>query len=189
MKTILLILLLTITPQLYAKFYIQHSVGYESYSEDLENTKFGFVNNYLFVGSSIGGAQKFYFGQSLYMHSFTFHADATNTGTLSITEIGPRFIYFLNDRMTWNFSFAWHPYAKGKRVLTTTTDSTDTTGSSMVATLAYQLPVSKTFYLGASLNYYAYTVIKDTTAAGAASEVTEKYTHIVPMFDLSFRFK
>lgn len=188
MKTLLIILFL-FSSQAQARFYIQHSVGYESYTENLENTKFGYVNNYFFMGASIGGAEKFYLGQSVYIHSFSFNADATNTGTLSVTEIGPRFVYFFNDRMTWNISFAYHPFAKGTRTLTSSTASTETTGSSMIGTLAYQLPVSKTFYLGASLNYYTYSVTKDRTTAGVSTVVTEKYTHIVPMFDLSFRFR
>jgi hypothetical protein len=147
------------------------------------------MKNMLFVGASIGGAEKFYFGQSVLIHSYTFNASSSATGTLSITEIGPRFIWFINDRMTWNFSFAWHPYAKGKRSLTSSSESTDTSGSSMIVTLAYQLPVTKTFYLGASLNYYSYSVTKDTTSSGTSTDVSQSYTHIVPMFDISFRFR
>jgi hypothetical protein len=189
MKTILTFLLLLLSSSSFAKFYAQHSISYESYSENVEDTKFGSMGNLLFVGASIGGAEKFFFGQSVYIHSFTFNTSASNTGTLSMTEIGPRFIWFLNDRKTWNISFAWHPFAKGKRTLPSATDSTDTTATSMIASIAYQFPVTKFFYLGASLNYYSYSITKDTTASGTATNVSQKYTHIVPMFDLSFRFK
>ncbi len=189
MKFLTLILFLLITATTEAKFYLQHSIGYNSYTENVQNTKYGHLQNMLFVGASIGGSKRFYFGQSVYIHNFTFNTSDSSSGTMSVTEIGPRFIYFLNDRMTWNISFAWHPYAKGTRTLPTATESTDVTGSAMIASLAYQLPVTKRFYLGASLNYYSYSITEDTTAAGVTSEVSQSYTQIVPMFDISIRFK
>ena len=189
MKIIILTILLLISTNVHSKFYVQHSLGYQTHSEDVENTAYSLMGNLLFIGASIGSSQTFYFGQSLHMSSLTYSTASGSDGSMSTTGIGPRFIWFFNDNMEWNLSFAWHPYSKGTRTKALDSSDDDISGSSMIIGLSYQLKITKGFFLGASMNYYTYSVTKETDSSDTSTDVTNTYTTIMPMIDLSFRFR
>lgn len=144
------------------------------------------MNNYLFFGASLGDF--FFLGQSIHMYSLSVNSVDSQTSELSMQEIGPRFVWFLDDAREWNISFAYHPYAKGERVLLSSSTTEKISGSSMVVSFAYQLKLTKSIHLGASINYFTLSVT-EKTADEQAEEVSQSYSGIMPMFDLSIRFR
>ena len=189
MKMLFISIILLISTNVHSKFYVQHSFGYQSHSEDVEDTSYSLMGNLLFIGASIGTSETFYFGQSLHMSSLAYSTASGSDGEMSTTGIGPRFIWFFSDSMEWNISLAWHPYSKGTRTQAADASEDDVSGSSMIIGLSYLLKISKVFYLGASMNYYTYSVTKETDSNDASSDVSSSYTTIMPMIDLSFRFR
>lgn len=182
-----LLIFLLIPCSLHASLYIQHSLFYHTHDDDAENFNYSRMNNYLFIGASIDKKKKFYLGQSVHIWSKEHQADSSSqTSEISITELGPRFIWFLNDAKTWRIGGAWHPYAKGDRTIDG--ENQEVSGSSYMGSIAYHFKLSKRFYMGGSINYHAYTV-DSKVVENTEEDVSESYTAIMPMLEFSIRFR
>ncbi len=188
MKTItFLLLILIIIPQANAAFIIQHSFFYNSDEDDVEDFTYSRMNNLLFMGASLNRNQTFFLGQSVHLISKSHQASSSSEeSSLSLTELGPRLIYFLDIERTWSFSLTYNPYARGNRTIDGTEE--DISGSSIIGGFGYQLKLTKTLRLGASLNYYMMSV-SSKTVSNTKTEVSESYSTIIPMIDFALQFR
>lgn len=168
-----------------AKFYGQLSTTYSTSEDDAENFSFNRMMNMLYAGGSIDGGGRFYIGWNYFMWSRTTDNDGTES-EISLTEQGPRFLFFFNEMRTLGLSASWHPYVKGERTLSGTNQ--ELSGSGYTASFLYHLKVNNKFYMGFSVNYHSAT-LDEQTVGTTLTEITESYSNIVPMIDLSFRFR
>lgn len=179
------LLCLLFSLNLFARFEIQTSSSYSSYADG--DTKFTFsnMNNYLFIGASLDRAENFLIGNHLGMYSFALKT--ANNDTLSITEIGPRVNYYFNEEHTLYSIISWNPYAKGKRQAKGAA-SEDVSGWAYLIGFGGAFKVTKGFYLGASINYHALS-LTESVVSTTSTKITHNYSDIMPMLNMTFRFR
>lgn len=166
--------------------FLQYSGFYHTHEDDGEQFEYSRTYNYLVVGGALDNKESFFISWSTLLWSKTYKSGSGSTeNEISIMELGPKVIWFMDDRKTIYISAAYHPYAKGDRTVDGT--SQDVSGTSYLATLGYQLKVSRSFYLGASLNYHALS-LSEKTVENTATDISESHTAVIPMLEFSIRF-
>lgn len=185
MKKLLILFSLIISLEADAAFMLEYAFNYISDSDNVDNFAFDKLDNRFFFGASLDD-QKLYFGFNYLMFSRDVKSNGS-TDTLSTTEIGPKIIWFLGDRGSIYISAGWNPFAKGERKRSNTSEDID--GSSLMGALGYQLKLTKRFYLGASINYHSLSISKATDSSNQETTVSNNYTTIYPMIEMSLRFR
>lgn len=183
-KFILLLPLLTIMPA-HAGFLLGLNSGYHSSSDGNTNFTFNDMINHGFIGASVGSKDQLYLGQNISYQTTTYKT--TGNDKISTMELGPRLNYYFNADKTVLFMLAWNPYAKGTRT-TSAGASQDVSGWSYLAGLGYEIKINRTFYVGASLMYHAINITK-YEVSNTSTNVSQSYTSISPMINMSFRFR
>ena len=172
---------------LQADFIIDLANNFSIDEGDVENLEFSKMSNRAFLGASLDDAGKFYFGQNISSFSREFKV-TSGTSELSVLELGPRVQLYFNDMKTIFITLAWNPYLKGDRT-NTTGASEEISGSSILGAIGYQMKLSKKFHLGGTLNYHSISISKSTDSSNVESDVSQSYSSIYPMIELSFRFR
>ena len=189
MKALIAILLISLSlfsSTANASFMMQYSFLYFSDSDDVEEFSYSKMNNMIFVGASIDRSQQIFLGQSIQMWSKSHEVDGGDVSEISITELGPRIIYFLDQARRWGFSATYNPYCIGTRTVAGQEETIS--GSSYMASMGYQLYVTKTFQMGASINYYGVS-ISEKSISNTETDVSESYSGIIPMLEFAMKFK
>ena len=121
------------------------------------------------------------------MISKTHQAGSGSTESdVSVTAFGASALYFIDKEFRWKVQLTYNVALSGSR--TVDGASQDIEGSGYEAGLGFQLPLSRSVWLGATMNYHAITISEykvDTTA----TDVSQSYTAIVPMINLNFFFR
>ena len=169
----------------YARFEIQTSSSYSSYSDGKTKYTFSDMNNYLFIGASLDRGEKLLIGNHLGIYSIALKS--ANNDTLSMTEIGPRINYYFNEEHTLYSIIGWNPYAKGKRKAAGGA-SEDVSGWAYLLAFGGAFKITKGFYLGASINYHALS-ITESVVSSTSTKVSHSYSDIMPMLNMTFRFR
>ncbi len=187
MKNFLLIILLALSPYSFAGFFLQYEGGYSSESDNAETTSHSAMRNILTVGAQFGSSGQWAIGQNAVLTSYSMkNSSMSSASTLSLTELGPRFQFYVNETRTIYLSIVYNFYAKGTRGLAGQNQTVS--GTSLIFTGAYQLKVTKAFYLGLSLNYHQISLSEASTAS-VKTDISQSYSHIYPALSISFRFK
>lgn len=175
------------TVRTFAAFQVDMGFNYFSDEDDVTTFSYSKLDYRGFFGASLDSKEKIVFGINFSQFGRDFQNSGV-TGKYSVMEIGPKFqFYFTGEKATF-LSLAWNPYALGSKTVAST--ETDISGSSYTASLGYQLKISRSFCIGASLNYHAISISKETnTTTNVETEVTNSYTAIYPMIELSLRFR
>ena len=175
-------------PKVQAGLYFQHSFIYYSTEDDSEQFTYSMMRNLSVVGSTFGKNDQLVIGWSFLKWSKEHQGSASTTSVdLSLLEMGPRFIWYMDQDKNISLSAIWNPFVSGDRT-TSAGVAEDITGNSYLVSLIYQFKVSKHFFIGASLNYHA-TSIAESKVGTTATDETDSYTDLYPAFDFSFRFK
>lgn len=177
-------LLITISP-LHAAFMINTMTGYSSSSDSNTSSDISDISNHLFIGASIGAKQKLFVGQNVTY--FTHQNKATTTNKVNTLELGPRLVYFVGDDNVFYGTLGWNPYAKGERTVGTTTE--EISGYGLLAGIGAEMKINRNFHIGGSLNYKSLNISKSISSANVAAEESDTYTSLMPMINLSFRFR
>lgn len=167
-----------------ARFEIQTSTGYVSSADGKTKNSFSDMTNHIFVGASFDSKEKIVVGQNVSIVSNQFKT--TTTDKLSTTELGPRLNYYFNEDKTFFAAITWNPYAKGKR--TAAGVSEEISGWSYLLSMGAVSKLGNNFYLGASLNYHSLAISK-AIAGTTATTVNNTYTSLMPMLNISMRFR
>lgn len=171
----------------YAGIHYQHAVDIYNSSDNAEKFSFNSMRNFLFVGATVGIMQKLVIGQSAVIWNKSNKSGGGDNSTLSMVELGPRLIVFFDEGRTFSTSFAFNPYAKGKRKLPGG-DSEEISGYSYFISVSYQLKITKMFYAGASFFYHG-LAITNSTVGNTENKVSHSYTNYFPLIEFSLRFK
>lgn len=182
-----LILFLVFSPAVQAKLAFELSNNYTSDEDDASNFSFSKLDSRVFLGASLDKQHKIFFGQSLMMTSRSLKPSGRGEeDTVSVTELGPRFSYYSGEGKGGAlFSLAWNPYAKGDRKVAGVQE--DISGWSYFLSVGYLIKLSKNVFLGATYNYHVLNVTKSTDTANLETELSQTYTTIYPMLEVSFR--
>tara|TARA_Y100000296_G_C5067308_1_gene203003 strand:+ start:117 stop:692 length:576 start_codon:yes stop_codon:yes gene_type:complete len=187
MKILLMALLISMSAN--AGLILQYSAGYHTSSDDADNGEYSSLKNQIFLGATFLKSHMMALGWNYMMNSRTLQGEGTDTASdLSVTEMGPRLFFFLNQSKTFVLSANWNPFVSGDRTLTTVGTAEEVSGSSLHAALSVQAKVGNHFYIGGGLNYHSVSISK-STVNGTETEVSHGYTDIYPSIEFSYRFK
>ena len=182
-KTLIIIYLLMNSAN--AAFMINSMTGYSSNSDSKTTTNISNFSNHIFIGASIGSRQRLFVGQNISI--FTHGVKTSVSNTINTLELGPRLTYFLNEGNIFYLTLGWNPYAKGQRIIASATE--EISGYGLLAGIGAELKINSNFHIGGSLNYKSLNISKAISSTNVASEVSDTYTSITPMINLSLRFR
>ena len=182
---VLFFTLITFTTLAHAKFEIQTSTGYSSNADGKTNYAFTDMTNHIFLGASFDNKDKYVVGQNISIISNQYKVSTTNK--LSTLELGPRLNWYINTDRNFFVAVAWNPYAKGTRTVSSTTEKIS--GWSYLLAFGAVLKMGGNFYMGASINYHSLSITEAISSSNTASTVSNNYTSLMPMLNISFRFR
>ncbi|MBF0360412.1 MAG: hypothetical protein HQK49_05335 [Oligoflexia bacterium] len=177
-----------VTSIAYAGFYYQHSLNVYNTQDNAENLKFNTMDNFMFLGATLGSTNKFILGWSIVVWNRTYKDPIGNDSKISMMELGPRVMYYFNMERNFGVSAAYHVYAKGSRTMATTNVQENVSGTSYFIAISYQLRLTATIFGGASLVYQSLS-ISEATIGETQSKVNHSYSTYYPMLEFSLRFK
>jgi hypothetical protein len=181
----LALLLFLIASSAHAAFMFDTMTGFSTTSDSKTQTDTSDITNHIFLGASIGQKQKTFIGQNVTF--FNHQLKQTTTDKISTMELGPRLTYFFTEENVFYVSLAWNPYAKGSRSINGATE--DISGFSFLASLGAEVKINKNFHIGGSLNYHTLKISKAISSSNVATTVSDTYASMMPMLNLSFRFR
>lgn len=168
-----------------AAFMINTMTGYSSSSDSKTTTDISDLANHVFIGASIGQKQQLFVGQNVTL--FTHQLKTSDTDKVNTLELGPRLVYFFDTSNVFYGTFAWNPYAKGKRTVSSVTE--EISGYGLLVGLGAEVKINRNFHIGGSINYKSLNISKSISSSNVATEVSDTYTSLMPMLNLSFRFR
>lgn len=168
-----------------AAFMIDTTSGFFTTSDSKTTTDTSDMSNHIFIGASLGSKQQAYLGQNITLYSHQIKTTSTNK--VNTLELGPRFTYFFSEDNVFYTTIGWNPYAKGKRTVNGVTE--DISGFALLGGIGAELKINKNFHIGGSINYHSLSISKAISASNVATTVSNKYNTLMPMINLSFRFR
>lgn len=171
-----------------AGLVFQLSGGYASSEDDAESGTYNALKFQFFSGATFLRSQKLAIGWNVMQNNRELKVgeSTTSAADLSILEMGPRLLFFLNETRSFVLSMNWNPFVDGDRT-TTNGVGQDVDGSSMHFALSFQAKVSRKLFVGGGLNYHVVT-ITESVEGSTVTEVSQDYTDIYPSIDISWRF-
>ncbi|MBF0297100.1 MAG: hypothetical protein HQK51_00135 [Oligoflexia bacterium] len=176
------------TNKIHASIYYQHSLSIYNTQDNAENLNYNTMNNFMFLGATLGSTNRFVLGWSIVLWNRTYKSPEGTDSKINTTELGPRVMYFLNQERNFGISAAYHVYAKGSRTLATTGIKENISGNSYFIALSYHLRLTSTIYGGAAFVYQTLN-ISEATVDETQSKVSHSYSTYYPMLEFSLRFR
>lgn len=186
----LFVLFLTM-PSVFGALNLDYSLGYSSddYGEDRNPFNLKSHRNELSIGVSFGPNGRIMLGHNVLMWSRDASREVSSVireEELSFMEMGPKLTLFLNQGKNFYLSGAYHFYVDGTRKITGSAEE-EMKGSAWLASFGMQMGLTRSFYLGFSLNYHTLS-IDETSLNSVVNEVDLSYTSFYPALEVSFRF-
>lgn len=185
MKILSTLFLIFLSHIVWARFEIQTSSGYDTYSDGKSKNTFSNMSNHLFIGASLDLKQKLLIGNNISQVSIGLKT--TNNDSFSVLEVGPKVLYYFDEDYLFYTAIAWNPYVKGDRKVAGAASET-ISGWGYVATFGASMKVNRNFAMGFSINYHAIS-ITESVVNTTASDVSESYSTIMPMVNFTLRFR
>lgn len=185
MRTLLLLIL--IFPfNTQASFLMNYGINYSSETEDSDNEyKKSRTFHKLLLGASVNQRKTLYFGWNINSWSSSL-SKFSQEDNYSLTEMGPRMLWYTSDAYRWYLSLEWNPYVRGKREKSDI--SRDLSGSSYGVGIGYRYRISRLFGIGASLNWHK-VKFDEETINSTENSISDSMSHIMPMLELSILTK
>jgi hypothetical protein len=119
--------------------------------------------------------------------SYTFTENPGTETSLTVTDMGPKFMYYLNKDKTWVFAFTYNLITKADYTAAGAS-ATELRGSSMKGEFGYMPMMWERVYMGAKLNYYQASFNEEITGETALDQVSHSRTVIYPTFAMTIRW-
>jgi len=146
------------------------------------------MDNAIFAGASIGRSAKLFLGPSYHLWNNSYQPSSSDTArTLSFTNFGASLLYFFDIKKRWKLELNYSPSVNGTRVLANGTEEI-LTGNSYRVGFGYHRHFSKLFVLGFTVYYHSIS-ITDKVIGTTETKITDTYSGVLPMVELSFRTK
>ena len=186
------LLILILIPNLaFAGFIAQWSFFYNTIfplteSPVVNSYSYSKMDNAIFAGASIGRSSKLYLGPSYHIWNNSYQPSSSDTErTLSFSNFGASLLYFFDIKKRWKLELNYSPSVSGIRKLASGTEET-LTGTSYRAGFGYHRDITKYFVLGFTV-YYQSITMSDKVVGSTETKITDSYSGILPMVELSFR--
>lgn len=185
--TPILFLFLLYSSHAFAGFYFQNSTNYSTESDNSsDKLNFSTTKNITFIGGEIGRKKQAIVGQNIGWMNRSDSVGGATAVTISTLEVGPRLQYFFDEAKTFYMSGAYNIYAKGTRVLAG--ENQEIRGASYHASMGYHFKVSRSFYLGMSMNYYSLGLTSKTVGT-TETKISDSYSSVFGALEFSLRFR
>lgn len=161
-------------------FYFSDTMAY-SQSPQYGRTFYDFM-----VGFPVTKKKSFIVGWNYDGMSFTDN-DGTGATTLTITDMGPKFVYYVDKDRTWVLGFTYNLITKGAYTPNGGTQ-TELRGSSMRFEAGYTPMMWENVFIGAKIVYYKATFAEEITNETSLEQVSYGRTAIYPAFALTVRW-
>ena len=119
-----------------------------------------------------------------YANYSTSETAGTTTTTYSSTQMGPKFIFFLNHDHNWRIGAAYNLISKAT-YQNGANPSETWKGSAYAIDVGYQFLLSETFLFGARLNY-SLSSYNEKLIGAAYSTISNSQTYIYPSLAVSY---
>lgn len=159
-------------------FYFSDSFTYET---DSSNSRMMWD---IMVGIPISKKGRWVLGWNY--DSLSFTDKPTTETTLTVTDMGPKLIYYFDKHKTWAVGLTYNLITKG--TYTSGSTNTDLRGTSMKFEAGYLPMMWENVFIGAKINYYKPSFTEEVTNTTQLEQVSYSRTTIYPSFAFTFRF-
>ncbi len=139
------------------------------------------------IGFPVTKKKRFVVGWNYDVMSFSDDATGGGATTLSVTDMGPKFAYYLNKDRTWVAALTYNLITTGTYGPAGGT-STELRGTSLRFEAGYTPMMWTNVYIGAKIVYYKATFNEEITANTALEQVSYGRTAIYPAFAMTIRW-
>jgi hypothetical protein len=183
---IFLFILAFIPLESHAVLLLKYGLNYSTQTDG--STSAGYDSNRTFhkafAGASVNGKKTLFFGWNINSWSSSFAPESGNEDSYSLLEMGPRVIWFTNENYNLYLSAGWNPYAKGTREKGGTSRDIQS-GSSLDFAVGYRFRLGRNFGFGAGIHYHSLSITEEKVST-TTSEVSDTFSNIMPMLELTF---
>lgn len=137
------------------------------------------------LGIPVAAKKRFILGWNYDSYGLVDNPGGSPT-TLTITDMGPKLMYYLNKDQSWVIAFTYGLINKGS--YSSGGAATVLQGSSMRGELGYVPQISESFSVGAKLNYYKATFTEQIANQTTITKVTDSRTLIYPSLVMTLKF-
>lgn len=160
-------------------FYFSDTMVYNSQSSTYQRTFYDFM-----LGMPLNSKGRWVLGWNY--DAYSFKDNPGTATTLSVTDMGPKLVYALNNDKTMVLAFSYNLITKGTYNPGTT--ASQLRGTSMRAEFGYMPMIADGTFLGFKLNYYKASFTEEVTNQTTLSHVTDSRTGIYPSLAFTYRF-
>lgn len=188
MKIVIISMLFTLSFHSYADYMIGYSLDMHQETDggDAEEFSLTRTGHHVFIGLSMDRKQRFFVGQNIISWTKAqTKGESDDEKTVSLLELGPKFLYYLNKDRVFYLSYVYNFHVKGTSE--ESGDSSDINGTSSLISLGYHYKLGDSFLLGASFNVHSVSITTKTTDSNQ-EEVTDTYQSTFPMIEFLLRF-
>lgn len=161
-------------------FYFTDSFAYSSQTKAYSRTFWDFM-----IGMPLTKKGQWVLGWNY--SSYSFIDNPGTAETLTITDMGPKVVYYLNKDRTWVVSVTYNLITKGS--YNGGSAVTELRGTSIRADFGYTPYMTDNLLMGAKLNYYKPTLSEEITNQTALAKTSNSRTVIYPSFAITYRFE
>lgn len=141
----------------------------------------------IFLGASVNDNKSFFLGLNTNKWSNSIKQGNGHTeDTYSLTEFGPKILWFVSESRNWYFSADYNPVAKGTRTIQGV--DSDLKGSSYGFSLGYRFKIAHRIGIGASITQVT-TKFKKESVGGSENSINDSISFLMPMIELSYLSK
>ncbi len=160
-------------------FYFSDAFAYSEETTTFNRTMWDF-----FIGMGLNKKNAYVLGWNYDSMSFD---DNPGTATkLTVTDMGPKFLAYLNKERTWVIGFTYNLITKGKYTEGSAA-AVELRGSAMKVEVGYTPEVSEGILIGAKLNYYKAS-FNETVVNESITKATNGRTVIYPTLSFTVRW-
>lgn len=138
------------------------------------------------IGFAVTKKKSFVVGWNYDAMSFSDNP-GTSATTLSVTDMGPKFVYYWDKQREWATAFTYNLITKGSYSAAGGT-ATELRGSSMRFEAGYTPMMWENIFIGAKIIYYKGTFAEEITGDTALEKVSYGRTAIYPAFAMTIRW-
>lgn len=139
------------------------------------------------IGFPVTKKKSFVVGWNYDVMSYSDDAGGGSPTTLSITDMGPKFAYYLDKSRTWVAALTYNLITTGTYSPAGGT-STELRGTSLRFEAGYTPMMWTNVYIGAKIVYYKATFNEEITGNTALEQVSYGRTSIYPAFAMTIRW-
>ncbi|MBX3023162.1 MAG: hypothetical protein KF799_15920 [Bdellovibrionales bacterium] len=163
-------------------FYFSDTFNYSS--EDAKSNRMFWD---IMVGMPLTKKGRWILGWNYNSMSFSDQPAGEEATKLTVTDMGPKVVYYLDKERTWVVGVTYNLITKGKYTAAAAS-ATELRGTSLKGEFGYVTPMSESLLMGAKLIYYKPSLAEEITNDTSIEKTSNSRTVIYPSFAITYRF-